>query len=44
MTFDDDCYGSEVKNPIWVAGNTFTLDPTNENYKNELEYRFFIRV
>ena len=31
-TFDDDCYGSEVKNPIWVAGNTFTLDPTNENY------------
>lgn len=31
-TFDDDCYGSEVKNPIWVVGNTFTLDPTNENY------------
>ena len=31
-TFDGDCYGGEVKNPIWVAGNTFTLDPANENY------------
>ncbi|MBQ2347040.1 MAG: hypothetical protein II388_01545 [Clostridia bacterium] len=31
-TFDGDCWGREVKNPIWVAGNTFTLDPTNENY------------
>ena len=31
-TFDGDTYGGEVENPIWVAGNTFTLDPTNENY------------
>ena len=31
-TFDGDSYGGEVENPIWVAGNTFTLDPTNENY------------
>ena len=31
-TFDGDCWGREVKNPIWVVGNTQTLDLRNEQY------------